>query len=377
MSAPTLAKMLAIDSSLMPRMLWSNRNASQAMRLIRVGKESSKWKAMLRTLGLLADQADTRLIASNIQMVADTAPERKRHRFGFLAEDSSAIYFNAGEERMIKVSADAIEEVPIGTDGVIQMADDLRPWPAFTEILSHVEKLRPFIGKACTMPLPGLPMSKNITARWATSKHLSADQLHWLWLQRIVFMCCSNRYSVWPLILILGEQNSGKSTGPERLLAALLGEATDLKGLPERGDALIASLTNRALAVYDNIDGFVDDRGRAGFSNTFCLVATGGEIDMRKLYSTNELVSIRVQNHVWFTSRTMPFERDDLLRRVLRFGVTAEGSEDGDKDAMIESAAQARTPILAEWLLRAQNIVKAHRQWQPRPYKLITQIGVL
>lgn len=345
------------------------------MRLIRVDPKSARWLLFLDRLGFLTTQGHTNLVVANLQNTADAAPEKKRHRFAFAAPDNSAIYFFNGESDMVRVTEDKIDLVPMGTGGAFLLADDLKPWPALDEVLLHMDTLRPLIGRACTRLVPGSPMTRHLTARWSSSGQLTHDQQHWLWLMRMLFLTVGNRYGTWPLTLILGEQNSGKSTAPERMLAAIMGEPTDLQALPEKADSLIASLTNRAMCVYDNIDGFCDDHGRTNFSNTFCLVATGGTLELRKLYTTNSLVSQRVQNHVWFTSRTQPFERDDLLRRVLRLETSAAGVEDGDKDSLIEQAAEDRTTILAEWALRAQNMLRAHRQCSGVAYKPVTRMG--
>jgi hypothetical protein len=63
------------------------------------------------------------------------------------------------------------------------------------------------------------------------------------------------------------------------------------------------------------------------------------------------------------TSRAWPLDRDDLLRRTLRLEVEpAHDAELVSKDDLFAALLAARPHILAEILLRAQNILRAMKQ---------------
>lgn len=129
---------------------------------------------LLRRLRLLATQRATQLVATNFQQIGEVSPKRKLYHLSYMSD--IAVYLNAGNNLMVKITADAIEEVPLNTDDVILIADDLGPWPSLAELRPLMDEMRPKIGNACTKLLPDLPMTKLLTTRWATDGILNHDQ---------------------------------------------------------------------------------------------------------------------------------------------------------------------------------------------------------
>jgi hypothetical protein len=284
-------------------------------RLIRLAIGDPSLAHMLRELGLLPLESHTLMVSQALIDLGNNAPVRPVHRFAFYGE--SALYVRASDTRMIKVTSQKIEEAPLGTDGVILIADDLGDWPALADLTQDMDRLRSAVGTACTRLLPGLPMHK-LTTRWATTAVLSAEQQHQLAFTRFLFMLAASRYSTWALLLLTGDGNSGKTTVLELLLALLTGDKPYVKRFPGVERDLQASVTNSTIVAYDNIDGAGLNRPEKSSANDLiCHLATGAQIDLRVLYSDNRLARYRVQTHAFFTTRVNEFDQQDVMRRTI------------------------------------------------------------
>jgi hypothetical protein len=322
---------------------------------------------MLRRQGFLDDEPHTRLLAKNLESMAQHSPVRRVHRISFMSD--AAIYIYASVTEMIKVSPEEIQSVPIGTDGVVLIAEDVGDWPSTTDLQPHIDRLRPLVGGVCTRALPGLPLTDLLSTRFSHESILTAEQAHQMFLTRILFMVAASRYSLWPLILFTGDQDTGKSTGFELLLTLLSGEPGFVKSMPTREGDLIASITNNSICAFDNIDGIdFESAKHKVLSDYLCHLATGAKLDMRKLFADNVRLTYEVHNHGCFTARVNPFTRPDVMRRTIHIEMDAPGGERIDKDTLKARVLEQRPAMLAELLLRAQNILRAHAAFGKKTY---------
>jgi hypothetical protein len=117
-------------------------------RLIRLAIGDPSLAHLLRELGLLPLESHTLMVSQALIDLGNNAPVRPVHRFAFYGE--SALYVRASDTRMIKVTSQNIEEAPLGTDGVILIADDLGDWPALADLTQDMDRLRSAVGTACT-----------------------------------------------------------------------------------------------------------------------------------------------------------------------------------------------------------------------------------
>lgn len=196
-----------------------------------------------------------------------------------------------------------------------------------------------------------------------------------MFLTRFLFIPAASRYSLWPLTLLTGEQGSAKSSALEMELTMLRGEKSLCQALPAKEDALIASITNRSLVDYDNIDSFgLDDPRKASYSDTLCHIATGAEIDYRRLFTTNVKDTFRIHSHGSFTSRVNPFSRSDVMRRCIHLDVAPQGGPKVVKETLFDAVLAARPALLAEYIIRAQNILRAHLKFGSKTYQLQSEM---
>jgi hypothetical protein len=131
-----------------------------------------------------------------------------------------------------------------------------------------------------------------------------------LWLTTVFF---ESRQPTKPLLLLVGEKGSGKTTALRRVLHLLFGRWADVSTMErDREDAFTAVITNYPLAVFDNVDGRIP-----WLNDRLATAATGGLIQRRRLYTTNELASYFPKCFIAMTSRLPTFKREDVADRLL------------------------------------------------------------
>jgi hypothetical protein len=334
--------------------------------LVEVNDKSPGLMYILRQIGYMPKHGFTPSVQQALIDSAARDVKRTRHRISYMSDD--AIYMNAGDNRMIKITADAFQEVPVGTDDVILLAEDIAPWPSLAELEPLMREMHPKVGHACTQLIPELPLTKYMTTRWSHSSLISAMSAHQLYVTRLLFMTAASRYSLWPELLFVGDSGSGKSTPNELMLVVTKNdEQASCKNLPGKEDSFVASLLHNSIAVYDNIDGArLDDPQRSSYFDLICQLSTGAEIDMRTFYTPAGLTTLKLKGHGFFTCRFNPLaSRDDVMRRTILLQTDPAPTEEEaknlpTKDDLRRNVMEARPAIIAEIILRSQNILRAH-----------------
>jgi hypothetical protein len=170
------------------------------------------------------------------------------------------------------------------------------------------------------------------------------------WLHSIFF---PELFPTRPLVAMIGEKGSGKTSVLRRLGQLLFGPSFDVMQLTQDPKDFDAAVTTDAFVVVDNADtelSWLPDR--------LAIAATGGTIKRRRLYTTNDLVEYPVSAFVGITSRTPHFVREDVADRLLLFWVDrmelfrAEGS-------LREQLAAERNQLMTELVGELQVVLRA------------------
>ena len=116
----------------------------------------------------------------------------------------------------------------------------------------------------------------------------------------------------YPILDAQGEQGSGKST-TTRIVRGFIDPSTvPLRAPPKEPRDLIVSAVNNHLVCLDNLSGINPE-----ISDTLCRFATGGGLDMRKLYTDAESVMIDIQRPVMVNGIDDICHRPDLAERAV------------------------------------------------------------
>ena len=93
-------------------------------------------------------------------------------------------------------------------------------------------------------------------------------------------LACLRGGAPFPLLILLGEQGSSKSTLAKILRRLIDPNDAPLRALPKQERDLFISANNAYLLAYDNLSGL-----QAGMSDLLCTLSTGGGFSTRQLYS--------------------------------------------------------------------------------------------
>jgi hypothetical protein len=116
----------------------------------------------------------------------------------------------------------------------------------------------------------------------------------------------------YPILILQGEQGTGKST-TSRILRALTDPSTvPLRSPPKDIKDLLVSASNNYVVMLDNLSGLSND-----ISDCLCRLSTGGGIDSRSLFTDNEQCLIDIQRPIIVNGIDDVAARPDLSERSI------------------------------------------------------------
>jgi putative DNA primase/helicase len=142
-----------------------------------------------------------------------------------------------------------------------------------------------------------------------------------------------NRQGPYPVLMILGDKGSGKSSAARRIKALIDPSDAPLRAAPRSEDDLvIAASKNRVLAI--------DNLSHCGTwqADAFCRLATGGSTFKRKLYTNDEEFRLSACRPVILTGIEKPISRSDLDSRsvFLKLEPIKEGARKSERSLDLE-----------------------------------------
>ncbi len=115
-----------------------------------------------------------------------------------------------------------------------------------------------------------------------------------------------------PILVLMGEQGSGKSTVADIVQSLVDGWINRRGSLPESERDLAICAMNALVLCFDNVSRITNK-----MADCLCRIATGGTFSVRKLYSNNENTVFRLSNPVIVTCINLVSDLADFLSRCL------------------------------------------------------------
>jgi len=204
------------------------------------------------------------------------------------------LYIQNSPNTVYRLDGKKVELIPNGEDGVLFMwRREWASWEAKNEDLSnHLE--------TCIL------IYLSVDSAYVDPSEAKALVRAWL-----LYGFFAERTR--PILILIGEKGSAKTTVLRLIGIVLLGENFEVTGVERsKQDGLIAYLTNLPYGVIDNADEDIP-----WLPDTLARTATSQAIPKRKLYTTNDLAMYPTKINLGITSRDPLWARDDVIDRCI------------------------------------------------------------
>lgn len=124
-------------------------------------------------------------------------------------------------------------------------------------------------------------------------------------------LCALGGVKPYPILILQGEQGSGKSTTSRVIRALVDPSSVPLRSLPREPKDLLVSAGNTHVVTLDNLSGLSPE-----ISDCLCRLSTGGGHDVRQLYTDNDQILIDIQKPVIINGIDDIATRQDLAERA-------------------------------------------------------------
>lgn len=152
----------------------------------------------------------------------------------------------------------------------------------------------------------------------------------------------------YPLLVVIGEQGTGKST-TSRILRSLTDPFIPaIRAAPKSEDDLVIAADNAHVLTFDNLTRLTVD-----LSDAFCRMSTGGGFAKRKLYTGRDEEVFNVQRPVILNGIEALATRPDLGDRALQVELLPIKPADRKTEAEIWAAFEEDRPAIFGGLLDA------------------------
>ncbi|VVM07591.1 DUF3854 domain-containing protein [Methylacidimicrobium tartarophylax] len=201
-----------------------------------------------------------------------------------------------------------------------------------------------FIRSATALPLPTPERGGNLEElRGFLNPGLDDGS----WLQIKAFLAFAlHPIGPYPLLELLGEQGSGKSTAARFLRSLIDPSKPKLRAAPKTVENFCVAAENCWLPAFDNLSYINDD-----LSDALCRLSTGGGFGARRLYSNNEERVLDAKRPAMWTGINEVAMRGDLVDRTISIELPSVPEESRKQESEVEEQFRKAAPKLFGALL--------------------------
>ncbi len=144
---------------------------------------------------------------------------------------------------------------------------------------------------------------------------------------------CFRPDTPFPVLELVGEQGSAKSTTQSVLRSLVDPNKVMLRGRPKTVEDIFVAAQNNWLVSYENLSGLTAEQ-----QDAFCTLATGGGFASRLLYTNGEEHVMETKRPVVLNGIAVVATRPDLIDRVIHVSMPVIAATDRKDDADTHSA---------------------------------------
>lgn len=232
--------------------------------------------------------------------VCRSKPKTKFHHFAHYNEVTNRVYVDRYNGQMYVLNGTTVEVQSHGADGVYFYGTENDEAKAF----EYSPLYRPGGLDAYIFDGPNYTTQGNNISR-PELRHLLKT-----WVTSFFFI---DRMKTKPIVLMWGAAGSGKTCLYQCLSTLFTGEDTDaVTEIPKDTATFNMQVTQSSYIFYDNVE-----VNKAEMQEKLAQVATGYNVKLRKLYTTNDMASVKARSFVGITSRTIDKIQEDVVERYI------------------------------------------------------------
>lgn len=119
--------------------------------------------------------------------------------------------------------------------------------------------------------------------------------------------------TAYPIVELIGDQGSGKSTTADRIRRFIDPNAVNLRSAPKSTEDIFVGARNNHMVCLNNLSRLTDEA-----QDALCNLATGGGFASRKLYTNDEETTYETKRPALLNGINAVATRPDLVSRVVR-----------------------------------------------------------
>lgn len=205
---------------------------------------------------------------------------------------ANSLYVHTGRKQVLKIVPGNMSHIINGSDGLIF------PWQ---------QSFEPFVPLTSGIDWAQALFGDSLEEVVGLNKECALTMLK-VWF---LFLLFRDLAEARPILAILGEPGSGKSAILRRCYALFYGPEKKLGGITNPND-FDTQTSNFPFVVFDNVDTW-----EQWLPDRLAQIANNTDIDKRKLYTDNEISSVKRQSMVAVTAHDPKFGRSDVVDRLL------------------------------------------------------------
>lgn len=278
---------------------------SAAAKIHGVSTESaSPFAGLIRSRFGLDAGADKQVMTSILHNAINNCQLKVKttfHHFAHYDKISNKVYVDRYDGFMYVLNGETVEEQPHGYDGVYFYQNDNN---AFPRTWRYTPEYREGTLDALILDGPNY-LTTNYPVSRKELRHLIKT-----WVTAFFF---PSAMPTKPIVLIHGPADSGKTTLYQNLSVLFTGDSTfSVTEIPKDAKEFNVQVTQSSYIFYDNVE--VNKRE---MQEKLAQVATGYTVKIRKLFTTNDMMSVKSRSFVGITSRTLDRIQDDVAQRYI------------------------------------------------------------
>ena len=201
--------------------------------------------------------------------------------------ENNAVYYDMCNQRdVVQISENGIEIIP-------------KPLGMFAQQLTDKEQVMYVPTPASELP----HLLEQVTT-------LKKDNL--IILSTYLCLCCMGRFFPMPLLTVIGNQGTSKSTLTRQIHDIIHPQTTNLFTLNANKDDLAIALSSRLLTCFDNASSI-----KSEIADLLCSAITGGAYHKRELYTTAGERIIPYKSLIIINGLDLFSKRTDLMERCV------------------------------------------------------------